>query len=228
MALGIDCCFRVDAVEVFLPIRAECLSILHIAASMAGSQTQLPSLMTHSEPAWYCVHTKPKCEHSAASVLRELGDGVEAFCPRIRFQRSTRRGKVWFVEALFPSYFFARFNPALWLRAVKHSQNVIRVVEFGGTPIPVPDEAIQRLKIEMGQAEVREVSVSVKVGDTVEVTEGPLRGLVGIVERVHNGEERVRILLDFLGHQSAVEVSAAKIISETANRTTAAQALSDS
>ena len=180
--------------------------------------------MTSTEPDWYCVHTKPKCEHTAASVLREL-DCVETYCPRVRFQRSTRRGKVWFVEALFPSYFFARFDAATSLRAVKHSQNVIRVVEFGGIPIRVPVESIERLRQEMKGEELREIKVGIKVGDSVEVTEGPMRGLTGIVESVHSGEERVRILLEFLGRQSFVDVSAGKLISDTVPRSAVAAAL---
>lgn len=173
--------------------------------------------MTEADPAWYCVHTRPKCENSAASVLREI-EGVETFCPRIRFQRSTRRGKVWFVEALFPSYFFAKFSVSDALRAVKHSQNVIRVVEFGGIPVCVPAESIERLRLEMGEGELREIKIGIRVGDNVEVTEGPMRGLTGIVESLHSGEDRVRILLEFLGRQSVVEVSAGKLISDSTPR----------
>lgn len=167
--------------------------------------------------SWYCVHTKPKCEHIAASVLR-MHEGMETYCPRIRFQRSTRRGKVWFVEALFPSYFFARFDLARSLRAVKHSQNVLRVVEFGGQPAVIPDETITSLRGEMHDAELREISVGIKVGDTVQLTDGPMRGLTGIVESLLNGEDRVRILLEFLGRQSFVEVSGDKLLSESAPR----------
>ena len=55
---------------------------------------------------WRCLRGKPKREHLAAQHLRLAG--FEAFCPRIRHQRRTVRGKVWFVEALFPGYLFAR------------------------------------------------------------------------------------------------------------------------
>lgn len=211
-------------VEIFRVGGNLCLSVLQAGTKVAASLS--PNLlMIDPELAWYCVHTKPKCEHTASSMLRDLGPEIETYCPRIRFQRSTTRGKVWFVEALFPSYFFARFDASTWLRAVKHSQNVIRVVEFGGIPISISDETIRRLKSEMSEAEVREVKIGIKVGDTVEVTEGPMRGLVGIVERVHSGEERVRILLDFLGHQSALDVNASKVISETAGRALVATSL---
>ncbi|MGV3661716.1 MAG: transcription termination/antitermination protein NusG [Prosthecobacter sp.] len=166
-----------------------------------------------STPAWYVVHTRPKCEHIAAALMGGL-ENVEVYCPRIRFQKSTRRGKVWFVEALFPSYFFARFIPIESLRAVKHSQSVIKVVDFGGTLTPVPDSVIAALKMEMKDEEVREVHVGVKVGDTVELTEGPMRGLKGIVNAMLTGAERVRVLLEFLGRENAVEVPLSKILTE--------------
>lgn len=166
-----------------------------------------------SQPAWYCVHTKPKCEHIAAAVMRQL-EGVETYCPRIRFQRSTPRGKVWFLEALFPSYFFARFDLEQSLRAVKHSQNVIRVLEFGGNLVTIPEQTISDLQQEMQHQEVREVKPSLKVGDVVELTEGPMRGFKGIVDALLKGQDRVRILLEFLGRQSVVEIEAGKILNE--------------
>jgi len=163
--------------------------------------------------AWYVVHTRPKCEHIAAGLMAGL-EGVETYCPRIRFQKNTRRGKVWFIEALFPSYFFARFVPAESMRAVNYSQSVIKVVDFGGNLTSVPDEAIAVLKSEMKDVEICEVEVGVKVGDVVELTEGPMRGMKGIVNAMLTGVERVRILLEFLGRENAVEVPLSKILTE--------------
>ena len=165
------------------------------------------------QPRWYCIHSKPKCEHLVAAALKQFPE-VEGYCPRLRFQRVTPRGKVWFTEALFPSYLFARFDWTQSHRAVKYSNNVLRIVEFGGEPAPVPDQIIENLKLEMNDLDVREIQFGVKVGDTVEVAEGPMRGLKGIVERIASGEERVRILLEFLGRQNFVEVPINKVISE--------------
>ncbi len=170
-----------------------------------------------NELQWYCVHSKPKCEHIVAANLRSF-PGVEAYCPRIRFQRSTPRGKVWFTEALFPSYLFARFILNESFRAVKHAHNVIRIVEFGGAASPIPDQVIEDLKREMHGEEVREVSHGVKVGDTVEVAEGPMRGLTGIIESVQNGNQRVYLLLDFLGRQSIVRMPTSNVLSERTPR----------
>lgn len=162
-------------------------------------------------PAWYVVHSKPKCEHLAALGAAEL-PGVETYCPRIRFQRATRRGPVWFVEALFPGYFFARFVPVLSLRAVRHARQVIRVVEFGGCPVPLPESVLAALREEMQGLEVREVQAGMRPGDEVELATGPMRGLRGIVDSIRDGAQRVRILMEFLGRDNLVEVDAAQLL----------------
>lgn len=141
-------------------------------------------------------------------------EGVQTYCPRIRFQKSTRRGKVWFVEALFPSYFFAHFDPVEMLRAVKHSQSVIRVVAFGSHLARIEDSVIAQIKQEMADEDVRIVEVGIEVGDIVELTEGPMRGLKGIVNAKLSGADRVRVLLEFLGRENAVEVPASKLLTE--------------
>lgn len=166
---------------------------------------------------WYCIHTKPKCEHLAAAVLRSQF-GIDTYCPRIRFQRSTPRGKVWFVEALFPSYFFGRFDLQESLRAVKSANHVIRVVEFGGNFVTIADRAIQEIREEMQHTDIREVKPSLHVGDRVELTEGPMRGFKGIIEAMLEGKDRVRILLEFLGRQNIVEIAADQLLNDVQPR----------
>lgn len=181
------------------------------------SSTLSPDASFSDPTAWYVVHTRTKTEHIAAGIMSG-SLGLPTYCPRIRFQRATARGKVWFVEALFPSYFFARFDPALSLRAVRHSQNVLNVVEFGGTLSRVPDNVIASIREQMDDLEVKEVLAPLQAGDLVEIAEGPMRGLTGIVHSLRRGEDRVRILLDFLGSQNPVEIPAHAVLSPRSAR----------
>ena len=66
---------------------------------------------------WYCVRAQPKKERLAAAQLTSFFD-LETLSPRIRFKRKTVRGVVRFEEAMFPGYFFARFDMAKHKRAV--------------------------------------------------------------------------------------------------------------
>lgn len=158
-----------------------------------------------SDPAWYCLRSKRKAEHQAVGHLRQI-EGVEAFSPRLRFQRPTRRGKVWFVEAAFPAYVFARFQPAIHLAEVRHCQGITGVVSFGeGMPV-IPEAEIQALRELVGDDEVHEVPDVLKAGDEAELVAGPFRGLRAVVSRVMPARDRVAILLEFLGSLREVEV----------------------
>lgn len=167
--------------------------------------------------AWYVVHTRTKAEHVAAAMMQSQLN-VPTYCPRIKFQRSTARGKVWFIEALFPSYFFAQFNPSVSLRAVRSAQSVLNVLEFGGKLAHVPDEVIATIREEMAGLEIKEIHAPLMPGDSVLIAEGPMRGFEGIVHSLRTGDDRVRILLDFLGSQHPVEMPAYTVISPRSAR----------
>lgn len=172
--------------------------------------------------AWYVVHTRTKAEHVAAGLMQGAL-GIPTYCPRIKFQRSTARGKVWFIEALFPSYFFAQFNPATSLRAVRSSQSVLNVLEFGGNIVPVPDEVIATIRHEMAGQDIKEIHTPLQPGDSVLIAEGPMRGFQGVVHSLHRGEDRVRVLLDFLGSQHPVEMPTHTVLSPRSARSVLAE-----
>ncbi len=177
--------------------------------SFAPSSDPAPS-PPHPAPAesgerrWYCVQTRPKSEHVAAASLDQL-PGLETYCPFLRIQRSLSRGVVWFREALFPCYVFAKFDVTQSLRAVSYAQAVARVLQFGGKLAELPEEALNAIRTEMRGELVQEIRLQPLVGDETEVASGPFRGFSGIVTHVREGGERVRLLIDFLGGLHEIE-----------------------
>jgi len=161
------------------------------------------------QAAWYCVRTQPKREHIAASHLREL-EGVEVFCPRLRYRKATRRGKIWWVEALFPGYVLVRFALEENERAVAYAPGVGGLVRFGDKVPPVPDAFVEVLRRELAPGEQGEETLTLEpqleAGEEVEIARGPLGGFQGKVVEVLPGRDRVKVLLDFLGQTQVVEV----------------------
>lgn len=155
--------------------------------------------------AWFALRSQLKHEHIAAAHLREAQ--LEVFLPRIRFRRATRRGPVWFTEALFPNYLFARFDWTRELRRVLHSPGVSGVIHFGDRWPTVPDAAIAELQAHWHEAEVYEVPEALVAGDAVKIVSGPFQGLLAVVARPMAARQRVAVLLDFLGRQTCVEVA---------------------
>jgi len=158
---------------------------------------------------WYCVRARPKAEHLAALNLRGYANLDEVFCPRIRFERATRRGKVWFVEALFPGYLFARFDLARDLRTVRAATGVTGVLHFADRYPSIDPRFIDDLRTEFPEDGdgVRVISPELQAGDEVVLSAGAMAGLKTIVTRLVPGQERVRILLDWLGQEREAEVS---------------------
>lgn len=164
-----------------------------------------------SNPAWFCVRSKPKHEHLAAAQLQEQAK-IEIFVPRIRFRRSTRRGVAWVTEALFPCYLFARFDLSSELRRIQSARDVTKVVHFGNHWPVVPDDAIAQLREIVGTGDVRVIDPDLNPGDEVEIAGGAFHGLQAVVTRVIDGSRRVAVLLDFLGRQTMLDLDRVQVV----------------
>lgn len=162
-----------------------------------------------SDAGWYCVRSRPKAEHIAARNLQHYANLDEVFCPRIRYEKPTRRGKVWFVEALFPGYFFARFDLAAQLRVVNASPGVTGVLHFADEYPRLHEQIVADLKtgFPAEDAAIREIRPAIAPGDEVVITDGPMKGLQTVVTRLTAGADRVAVLLDWLGQEREAEVS---------------------
>ncbi len=169
------------------------------------------------QPEWFCVRCQTKREHIAASHLREL-EGIEVFCPRLRYRKATRRGKIWWVEPMFPGYVLAKFNIAEMERAVTFCQGVRGLVRFGAGIPAVPESFVEAMKLEIlkrngaEEAELITLSPIIEIGDEVEVANGPFQGMHGTVVAVPSSTERVKILLEFLGSPQAVDMDLFSIL----------------
>ncbi|MFT3989889.1 MAG: transcription termination/antitermination NusG family protein [Luteolibacter sp.] len=160
--------------------------------------------------AWYCVRTQTKREHIAAGHLRAL-EGVDVFCPRLRYKKATRRGKIWWIEPLFPGYLLAKFNLQEMERGVTYCQGVRGLVRFGPGVPPVPEEFVAAIRKDMRKhentdPELLTIPPSLEVGDEIEVAAGPFQGMKGSIVEILPAAERVKVLLDFLGQPQAVNL----------------------
>ena len=156
---------------------------------------------------WYCVRTQPKREAIAAAQVVLL-DGVDVFAPRIRFRRNTKRGKVWFEEALFPGYIFARFDMLNNCRAVSSAVGVRGLVRFSGECAQISNAIVEALRAEqVDECLPRVVDEPVMVqGDEAQVVAGAFIGLHAVITNVLSGGERVKILMKLMGTAVEAEI----------------------
>lgn len=163
-----------------------------------------PATEAPEDEKWRVLRAKPKGEHLAARHLRR--EGFEAFCPRLKHQKKTTRGPVWFTEAMFPGYLFCKFSIRESLRHVVSTAFVSQALTFMHDGGSVADRVVEDLRREFDENEIITVETSVRSGDMVDVVDGPMSGTSAVVTRVLPGKERVRILLEFIGGLQEVEV----------------------
>lgn len=156
---------------------------------------------------WYCLRTQTKREKLAAAKLRVI-EGVEVFCPILRYRKSTRRGKIWWEEALFPGYVLCRFDLDQHMRYVDFSQGVRGLIKFGNSVPHMPNWFMDMLIKDwnsQADTEVLTLKPQIELGDEVELATGPLQGMKGVIVDIRPGAERIKVLLEFLGQEQAVD-----------------------
>jgi transcriptional antiterminator RfaH len=124
----------------------------------------------------------------------------------------TERGAVWFVEAMFPGYLFAKFVYSTQHRAVESSHGISGIVRFGDRLAILPENIVATLQSRVGAEEIVTVDCSLKVGQSVQVIEGPFQGLEAVVTQVLPAKERIRVLFDFLGRSIEMEIPTGKVL----------------
>lgn len=156
-----------------------------------------------NQHAWYVVHTKVRKEQYAEWQLTRRG--VETFLPWIIHPSRISLDDV--LQPLFPGYLFARVDLARQYWDVVWAPGVHRLVGFGETPSSIDDGLIDFLRARAGDGGVVRMFPVFREGDRVRIKQGPLAGLVGIIEKPCGGRGRVRVLMELLRRQTRVEVS---------------------
>lgn len=165
----------------------------------------------NTQPNWHCIHTKPRKEGPVASYFRETLQ-LETYFPRLREYRTIRRVRRIVTAPLFPRYLFCRFDLATFYRAVRYSPDTIDVVQFGEQPAIVDDLLIKELKAWAGETlDIIDIRSSLRPGEAVEIVDGPMRGLPGVILHSSDDRDRVSILLSILECGVQVTISRSQI-----------------
>lgn len=162
------------------------------------------------EARWYVVHTYSGYENKVASNLkttvenRQMEDLIQEIrVPTESVTEITESGKRKEVERkVFPGYVIVKMvmTDESWY-AVRNIRGCTGFVGPSSKPIPLTDEEVERLGIEK-----RSIEVSYQVGDSVNITDGPLEGFVGIVEEMDAEKNRVRVVVSMFGRDTPVEL----------------------
>jgi len=153
----------------------------------------------------------------AAANLASL-HGLEVFCPQIRFRRKTKRGAVWFQEAMFPGYIFARFDMLKEKRLVSYAPGILNIPIFNDRYVSIPDAVIASIQRDLDEDNSVDAGIPLEVGDETTILEGSMQGLKVRVIKVMPAEDRVSVLLEMLGTLVEAEFATDALEHRTQNR----------
>lgn len=158
----------------------------------------------YCEPRWYAAYTRANHEKCVAQQLgaRE----VEHFLPLYTSMRRWKDRRVQLQLPLFPGYTFVRIALRDRLEVLK-VPGVVRLVAFNGTPTPLADGEVERLRRAVAQGVRAEPHPFLTIGRPVRVTAGPLGGYEGILLR-RSKSLRVIVSIELIRRSIAVEVDA--------------------
>jgi transcriptional antiterminator RfaH len=114
---------------------------------------------------------------------------------------------------MFPGYLFAKFVYSEQRRAVEASHGISGIVHFGDQLATLPEDIVSGLRSRVGEEEVVTIDSSLKIGQAVEIIEGPFRGLEAVITRLLPAKERIRVLLELLGRSLEMEISTTQVLS---------------
>jgi transcriptional antiterminator NusG len=156
---------------------------------------------------WFAVWTRSRHEQVVRTQLDEKR--ITAFLPTVaRWSRwKDRKKKVDF--PLFPGYLFVRCDPADRLAVLKCS-GVVSIVSVNGEPAPVPDQEIDSVRTLVESTLPYDPCPMIKKGAMVEVSHGPLKGVVGRLTR-KGAQDRLVLSVDLIGQAVSVQVDAADV-----------------
>lgn len=150
---------------------------------------------------WYVLVTQRHREPVVERFLTQ--QGMRTYLPRIETPARALRGRG--VLPMFPGYLFMQPKSGEGFSRAASTPGVKHFIALEGHPTPLPAGVVQQLRTyEDPDGVIRPPSRPIE--GAVEIIEGPFRGLMAVVDSRLAARERVRVLLEFLHRQTAVEL----------------------
>ena len=168
------------------------------------------------EKEWYVVNTYSGHENKVKEKLemRASTMGMEDYIYRVvvpeqeevEIKDGKEKKKV---KKMFPGYILVEMvmNDEAWF-IVRNTPGVTGFIGSSGKgakPTPLLPQEIDRILASMGMSRVN-IDSEMKVGDTVNIIDGPFKGMSGKIDSIDTENNRLTIIIDLFGQETSVDV----------------------
>ena len=173
------------------------------------------------EKLWYVVNTysghesKVKEKLEARTESMEMQDYIyRVIVPEtteVEIKDGVKKEKV---KKMFPGYILVEMvmSDEAWY-VVRNTPGVTGFIGSSGKgakPTPLPPQEIDRVLSLMGMSRIN-IEAEMNVGDTVNIVDGPFKGMTGKVDSIDLENNRLNVLIDLFGQETPVEVEMCQV-----------------
>ncbi|MBQ8510229.1 MAG: transcription termination/antitermination factor NusG [Clostridia bacterium] len=166
------------------------------------------------EKRWYVAHTYSGYENKVKTNLEKIVEnrGLHDVIVDIRIPVETyidnETGKE-VEEKIYPSYVLVKMvmTDETW-HVVRNISGVTGFVGPGSKPTALSDAEVAAMGIEVSEPKV---VVNYQVGDTVEITNGALKGTRGVLKEISEDLEKVTVIANMFGRDTPFELDSKSI-----------------
>ena len=168
------------------------------------------SLQNETTPLWYVIHTYSGYENKVATNIEKIVEnrGLQNMIFDVRIPtetvvEKTEKEEKEIERKLFPSYVLVKMvmNDNTWY-IVRNTRGCTGFVGPESKPEPLTEAEVAKMGVET----TVDLEVEYKVGDTVEITAGPMEGSVGTVEEIDIPARKVRVKLTMFVRELPAEL----------------------
>ena len=168
------------------------------------------------EKQWYVVNTYSGHETKVKEKLEAKIDsmGMQDYIYRIIIPETTeveikdgvKKEKT---KKMFPGYILVEMvmSDEAWY-IVRNTPGVTGFIGSSGKgakPTPLLPQEIDKVLANMGMSRL-DIDSDMKVGDKVDVVDGPFKGMSGTIDSIDSENNRLNVLIDLFGQETPVEV----------------------
>jgi transcriptional antiterminator NusG len=174
--------------------------------------------MANIEKNWYVIHTYSGYEDQVAEALRQRIESLdmkdkifEVVVPKEK-QIEIKNGRRRTVERkIFPGYIMVQMHITedSWF-VVRNTPNVTGFVGTSTTPSPLSEDEVKSIQKRMGIEEPK-YNIDFKIGETVNITDGPFKGFDGQVNEIDEQKGKIKVLVSMFGRETPVELDSLQV-----------------
>ena len=163
----------------------------------------------NTEPKWYVLHTMPGHENVAKENLQRVVEKnnltnrvFDIVIPVEDVVQEKNGKKIIVTEKTMPTYLLVKmiYGDDIWHRIVG-TRGITGFVGPKGRPLELTEDEIVKMRLEKNQADI-----SLKVGDSIELLDGALKGQIGTVKEINKETLTVKVSVELFGRENIVDM----------------------